>query len=327
MEHWRFDPEIRAADQGNIWDLPGANICPACGHRHLPALRHVVALLPAAGAGRKWRRIDRDWTATSSRKTPNIIPTTMSASPTWPIRPSSTSASAIGSGRAAEAAGWMRLFDKLSVRAQGEVMSDLPDFPPPPEPVAEQTARPLHDPCLVPRSKKSAILVQWSTDDPGVACRGLAPFAPCFFRVQNRPRRPPDAAQRSGADATLRTRTGSARRFLLLALGLDRSKSIARPCICSAPAVWSTASASPTSIGNWKSSAPGRDTPPSLTPRSRRSSRKACSSAVVTRPSAAFRCGNRPKRTMMSRWMTATYGRSRACRRPKGPEIRACTAS
>jgi len=44
---------------------------------------------------------------------------------------------ALGSGRAAEAASWMRLFDKLSDRARAQVMSDLPDAPPPVPPTQE----------------------------------------------------------------------------------------------------------------------------------------------------------------------------------------------
>lgn len=38
---------------------------------------------------------------------------------------------ALGTGRAAEAAGWMRLYDKLADRARAQVMADLPDLAPP----------------------------------------------------------------------------------------------------------------------------------------------------------------------------------------------------
>ena len=38
---------------------------------------------------------------------------------------------ALGTGRAAEAAGWMRLYDKLADRARSQVMADLPDLAPP----------------------------------------------------------------------------------------------------------------------------------------------------------------------------------------------------
>ena len=38
---------------------------------------------------------------------------------------------ALATGRAAEASSWMRLYDKLADRARPEVMSDLPDAPPP----------------------------------------------------------------------------------------------------------------------------------------------------------------------------------------------------
>ena len=38
---------------------------------------------------------------------------------------------ALGAGRAAEAATWMRLYDKLAERARSQVMADLPDLAPP----------------------------------------------------------------------------------------------------------------------------------------------------------------------------------------------------
>lgn len=38
---------------------------------------------------------------------------------------------ALGTGRAAEAATWMRLYDKLADRARSQVMADLPDLAPP----------------------------------------------------------------------------------------------------------------------------------------------------------------------------------------------------
>lgn len=38
---------------------------------------------------------------------------------------------ALGTGRAAEASSWMRLYDKLADRARSQVMADLPDLAPP----------------------------------------------------------------------------------------------------------------------------------------------------------------------------------------------------
>lgn len=38
---------------------------------------------------------------------------------------------ALGTGRAAEAAGWMRLYEKFCDRGRAEVMADLPDLAPP----------------------------------------------------------------------------------------------------------------------------------------------------------------------------------------------------
>ena len=38
---------------------------------------------------------------------------------------------ALGTGRAAEASSWMRLYDKLADRARAQVMADLPDLAPP----------------------------------------------------------------------------------------------------------------------------------------------------------------------------------------------------
>ena len=47
---------------------------------------------------------------------------------------------ALGAGRAAEAGGWMRLYDKLADRARSQVMADLPDLAPP---RLESRAQPL----------------------------------------------------------------------------------------------------------------------------------------------------------------------------------------
>ena len=38
---------------------------------------------------------------------------------------------ALGSGRAAEASTWMRVYDRLADRARSEVMAELPDIQPP----------------------------------------------------------------------------------------------------------------------------------------------------------------------------------------------------
>jgi hypothetical protein len=140
MEHWRIDPT--ESGPGSVWDharreyLSGVKAATIC-QRYGVSLASFRAHARAGG----WRRIDRadcDIPPEPGEYHPadDVSFADLADQAFLNIR------RAIGSGRAAEASSWMRLFDKLADRARAEVLSDLPDYPPPesspePEPARE----------------------------------------------------------------------------------------------------------------------------------------------------------------------------------------------
>jgi hypothetical protein len=135
MEHWRFDPETHRPGEGDVWDharreyLSGVTAMTLC-QKYGMSLRSFRMRARVE----KWRRIDRDDCDIPPERgeyhrDDDVSFADLADQTFLNIR------RAIGSGRAAEAASWMRLFDKLADRARNEVMADLPDFPmPDPEP-------------------------------------------------------------------------------------------------------------------------------------------------------------------------------------------------
>ena len=131
METSRVDPSSPEPGSGNVWDraqreyLSGVKAVIIC-QRYGISLASFRAHARAGG----WRRIDRaecDITPEPGEYhlDDHVSFATLADQAFLNIRRS------IGAGRAAEASSWMRLFDKFADRARAEVMSDLPDYPPP----------------------------------------------------------------------------------------------------------------------------------------------------------------------------------------------------
>jgi len=142
MENWRFDPETRTPGEGNVWDharreyLSGVTAMTIC-QRYGMSLRSFRLRARVE----RWRRIDRDDCAYEPEADEyhpddDVGFADLAEQVFLNIR------RAIGSRRAAEAASWMRLFDKLAERGRSEVMADLPDFPMP-EPEPDSVHEPL----------------------------------------------------------------------------------------------------------------------------------------------------------------------------------------
>lgn len=178
MEHWRYNPETDTADQGNIWDLArreylsGVTAIDIC-RRYGMSLRSFRLRARVE----KWRRIDRldcDVEPEDGEYHPDddVGFADLADQVFLNIR------RAIGARRAAEAASWMRLFDKLALRARGEVMSELPDFPPPPEPEPEPEREPLRLTLVdAPESFSDSSSVE---PEPQDACEALHLLHPVF---------------------------------------------------------------------------------------------------------------------------------------------------
>ena len=185
MEHWRYNPETDAADQssglGNVWDLARREYL--SGMRAIDICRRYGMSLRSfrlRARVEKWRRIDRldcDVEPEDGEYHPDddVGFADLADQVFLNIR------KAIGSRRAAEAASWMRLFDKLALRAQGEVMSELPDFPPPPEPGPEPEREPLRLTVVdVPESLSDSRSVEPEPQDAREALHLLHPvFSEC----------------------------------------------------------------------------------------------------------------------------------------------------
>ncbi|NBW09358.1 MAG: hypothetical protein EBR82_15165 [Caulobacteraceae bacterium] len=178
MEHWRYNPETDAADQGNVWDLARREYL--SGMRAIDICRRYGMSLRSfrlRARVEKWRRIDRldcDVEPEDGEYHPDddVGFADLADQVFLNIR------RAIGARRAAEAASWMRLFDKLALRAQGEVMSELPDFPPPLEPEPEPEREPLRLTIVdVPESLNDSRPME---PEPQDACEALHLLHPVF---------------------------------------------------------------------------------------------------------------------------------------------------
>jgi len=185
MEHWRYNPETDAADQGNVWDLARREYL--SGMRAIDICRRYGMSLRSfrlRARVEKWRRIDRldcDVEPEDGEYHPDddVGFADLADQVFLNIR------RAIGSRRAAEAASWMRLFDKLALRAQGEVMSELPDFPPPPEPEPEPEREPLRLTRVdMPESLNDSRSVE---SEPQDACEALHLLHPVFSECKTDP--------------------------------------------------------------------------------------------------------------------------------------------
>lgn len=191
MEHWRFNPETDAADQGNIWDLARREYL--SGMRAIDICRRYGMSLRSfrlRARVEKWRRIDRldcDVEPEDGEYHPDddVGFADLADQVFLNIR------KAIGARRAAEAASWMRLFDKLALRAQGEVMSELPDFPPPPEPEPEPEREPLRLTIIDdPESLSDSSPVE---PEPQDACEAVHLLHPVFSECKTDPEAAADA--------------------------------------------------------------------------------------------------------------------------------------
>jgi len=205
MEHWRFNPETDAADQGNIWDLARREYL--SGMRAIDICRRYGMSLRSfrlRARVEKWRRIDRldcDVEPEDGEYHPDddVGFADLADQVFLNIR------KAIGSRRAAEAASWMRLFDKLSLRAQGEVMSELPDFPPPPEPVAEPESERVPLRLTVSDVSKRLSDSRSMEPEPQDACEALHLLHPVFSGCKTGPEPAAGTDPAPEADATLPT--------------------------------------------------------------------------------------------------------------------------
>lgn len=81
---------------------------------------------------------------------------------------------ALGTGRAAEASSWMRLYDKLADRARSQVMADLPDLAPP---RLESRAEPLR---LVAVEEGNINDMKSLTESPDAEPQSLDSLHPVF---------------------------------------------------------------------------------------------------------------------------------------------------
>lgn len=201
MEHWRFNPETDAADQGNIWDLARREYL--SGMRAIDICRRYGMSLRSfrlRARVEKWRRIDRldcDVEPEDGEYHPDddVGFADLADQVFLNIR------KAIGSRRAAEAASWMRLFDKLSLRAQGEVLSELPDFPPPPQPEPEPEREPLRLTIVdAPERLSDSSAME---PEPQDTCEALHLLHPVFSECKTGPEPAAEADPAPGADATL----------------------------------------------------------------------------------------------------------------------------
>jgi hypothetical protein len=195
MEHWRFDPEHPRPGEGNVWDharreyLSGVTATTIC-QRYGMSLRSFRLRARVE----RWRRIDRDDCdiepeAAEYHPDDDVSFADLADQTFLNIR------RAIGSGRAAEAAGWMRLFDKLADRARNEVMADLPDFPmPEPLPEGMQTPDTVHEPLLLTAIEEIEISTDSMPvqDDPESSSEELHLLHPVFSECKTPPE--PDAA-------------------------------------------------------------------------------------------------------------------------------------
>jgi len=185
MEHWRFNPETDAADQGNIWDLARREYL--SGMRAIDICRRYGMSLRSfrlRARVEKWRRIDRldcDVEPEDGEYHPDddVGFADLADQVFLNIR------KAIGARRAAEAASWMRLFDKLALRAQGEVMSELPDFPPPPQPEPEPEREPLR--LTIGDAPESLSDSSSMGAEPQDACEALHLLHPVFSECKTAP--------------------------------------------------------------------------------------------------------------------------------------------
>ena len=191
MEHWRYNPETDAADQGNVWDLARREYL--SGMRAIDICRRYGMSLRSfrlRARVEKWRRIDRldcDVEPEDGEYHPDddVGFADLADQVFLNIR------RAIGARRAAEAASWMRLFDKLALRAQGEVMSELPDFPPPPEPELEPEREPLRLTIVdVPENLRDSRSLE---KEPQDACEALHLLHPVFSECRAEPDPAPGA--------------------------------------------------------------------------------------------------------------------------------------
>jgi hypothetical protein len=199
MEHWRFNPETAAADQGNVWDLARREYL--SGMRAIDICRRYGMSLRSfrlRARVEKWRRIDRldcDIEPEDGEYHPDddVGFADLADQVFLNIR------KAIGARRAAEAASWMRLFDKLALRAQGEVMSELPDFPPPPEPEPEPEREPLR--LMIADGPENLIDSRAVDIEPQDACEALHLLHPVFSECKTDPDPTPPADPASDAEA------------------------------------------------------------------------------------------------------------------------------
>lgn len=200
MEHWRYNPETDAAEQGNIWDLARREYL--SGMRAIDICRRYGMSLRSfrlRARVEKWRRIDRldcDVEPEDGEYHPDddVGFADLADQVFLNIR------KAIGSRRAAEAASWMRLFDKLALRAQGEVMSELPDFPPPePEPEPEREPLRLTSIDVSENSSDSRSL----ESEPQDACEALHLLHPVFSECKADPAAAPETEPAPEVGATL----------------------------------------------------------------------------------------------------------------------------
>lgn len=204
MEHWRYNPETDTADQssglGNVWDLARRDYL--SGMRAVDICRRYGMSLRSfrlRARVEKWRRIDRldcDIEPEDGEYHPDddVGFADLADQVFLNIR------RAISSRRAAEAASWMRLFDKLSLRAQGEVMSELPDFPPPPAPEPEPEREPLRLTLVdVPESLSNSSSVE---PEPQDACEALHLLHPVFSECKTEPEPPTEPQPAALAETT-----------------------------------------------------------------------------------------------------------------------------
>ena len=141
METHRIDPAQADPSLGDVWSqarreyLSGVTAASIC-QRYGMSLASFRAHARAGG----WRRIDRSDCDSPPEPGEYHLDDDVSFS-TLADQAFLNIRRAIGAGRAAEAASWMRLFDKFADRARSEIMSNLPDYPPPE--AAESPAGPL----------------------------------------------------------------------------------------------------------------------------------------------------------------------------------------
>jgi len=136
-----IDPTLNGATGRSVWDLArleylsGVKASSIC-QRYGMSLSSFRAHARSGG----WRRIDRpdcDAVPEDGEFHPddNVSFADLADQTFLNIR------RAIATGRAGEAASWMRLFDKLAERGRPEIMADLPDLDLPVDPSAEPLLR------------------------------------------------------------------------------------------------------------------------------------------------------------------------------------------